>query len=92
MCVCVCRGRRKTVYLQDTLQMPKQTPLASSLCRHPANQPVPLSLGSDEIGYSVKKSNSQHTPPTMAVTNGMLSIKAETNAETQRMRMIPTRF
>ena len=88
----MCVTRRKTAYLQDTLQMPKPTPLASSLCRHPANQPVRLSLGSDEIGYSVNKSNSQHAPPTMAVTNGMLSIKAETNAETQRMRTIPTRF
>lgn len=38
-------------HLQDILQMPKQTPLVSSLCRHPVNPLIPLLLGSKDIQH-----------------------------------------
>ena len=56
------RGKRKKrqlgcwleAHLQDILQMPKQKPLASNLCRHQVRPLIPLSPGSVCIEHCVE--------------------------------------
>ena len=92
------RGERECLittersHLPDILQMPKQTPLVSSLCKHPVSLPIPLSLGSNEIEHFHFFSKRQVNLRTIAVTKGMLSMKADTIADTHRMRIMATRF